>query len=173
VSAEFVPLADIVRPPARMSVVPPAPPPADREEQRQARDVSASPHEAGSHEAGSHEAGSHEVLDVLREARLFRARVADALDAAVPRLLRDLAAAVLARELRLAPCDVDALVRDAVATVPVVRVRVAPGASIALDGVAVVRDDALGTDDAIVELAGGEVDARLGVRLACVLEAFA
>ena len=167
-SAEFVPLADIVRPPARMSVVPPAPPPADREEQRQARDVSASPHEAGSHEAGS-----HEVLDVLREARLFRARVADALDAAVPRLLRDLAAAVLARELRLAPCDVDALVRDAVATVPVVRVRVAPGASIALDGVAVVRDDALGTDDAIVELAGGEVDARLGVRLACVLEAFA
>jgi flagellar biosynthesis/type III secretory pathway protein FliH len=41
------------------------------------------------------------------------------------------------------------------------------------DGVAVVEDSALAAGDAIVELAGGVLDARLGVRLATVLEAFA
>ena len=119
------------------------------------------------------------VADAVREARLFRARLADAFDDAVPRLLRELASDVLARELRLAPCDLAAIVARVAGGAPVVRVRVA--ACDAVRGVAlprgcdvaVVQDAALAPGDAVVELAGGALDARLGVRLAAVLEAFA
>lgn len=113
------------------------------------------------------------TVDALRDARLFRARLADALDAAVARLARDIAADVLVRELRLAPCDVAALVQHALNHAPVVRVRVAPGDVLRVRDVPVIADPALSEGDAIVELANGALDARLGVRLAVVLEAFA
>jgi flagellar assembly protein FliH len=116
---------------------------------------------------------SSDVAEALREARLFRARLADALDESSARLLRELACDVLARELRSAPCDLDALMRRVSERVPVVRVRVAASDLGALTGVPVVADPALRAGDAIVELAGGALDARLGVRLAAVLEAFA
>ena len=106
----------------------------------------------------------------LRDVLLFRAALADALDAAVARMLRELAAEVLARELRLAPCDVAAIVARVRAQMPVLRVRVAPAdARCALD-LPVVADATLEPGDAILELDGGALDARLGVRLACVLE---
>jgi len=54
-----------------------------------------------------------------------------------------------------------------------VRVRVAPCDVAAIRGVAVVADRELMPGDAVVELAGGALDARLGVRLAFVLEALA
>ena len=114
----------------------------------------------------------HRPSSRARYARLFRARLADAFDDARVRLLRELAADVLARELRIAPCDLDLLARRVLAGAPVVRVRVAPCDVAAIGGVPVVADAELSAGDAVVELAGGALDARLGVRLALVLEAF-
>jgi flagellar biosynthesis/type III secretory pathway protein FliH len=113
------------------------------------------------------------VRAALRDARLFRARLEDALDSAAARLARELAADVLMRELRLAPCDLAAVVQRVRDHAPVVRVRVAAADVDSVRGVPVVADPALDAGDAIVELAGGALDARLGVRLASVLEAFA
>lgn len=115
-------------------------------------------------------------LDVgaaAREARLFRARLADALDDALARLLREVAADVLARELRLAPCDVAEIARRALERAPVVRLRVAPADAGGGYGLPVAVDPALRAGDAVFELDGGALDARLGVRLASVLDAVA
>jgi hypothetical protein len=114
-----------------------------------------------------------DVMAALHDARLFRARLGDAFDDAAARLLRELAAEVLVRELRLASCDVEALVARVRERAPVVRVRVAPDEVAQVHGVPVVGDERLASGDAIVELAGGALDVRLGVRLASVLEAFA
>ncbi|MDB5073403.1 MAG: hypothetical protein JWM87_4514 [Candidatus Eremiobacteraeota bacterium] len=112
------------------------------------------------------------IAGALRDARLFRARLADAFDDAVARLVRELAADVLARELRLAPAEIATLVRRVLERAPVIRVRVAPADVGFVRGVPVLADPALAPGDAIVELGRGELDARLGVRLAAVLEAF-
>lgn len=109
----------------------------------------------------------------LREARLFRARLADALDEALARLLREVAADVVARELQLAPCDVARIVERAQRSAPVVAVRLAAADAARVTQLPVVIDDALHPGDAVLEVAGGTVDARLGVRLAHVLDAFA
>ena len=109
----------------------------------------------------------------LRDVRLFRARLADAFDEASARLLRELAADVLARELRLAPCDLAAIVQRVQRSAPVVVVRVAAHDAAPIADVPVVIDETLQPGDAILEVVGGAVDARLGVRLAQVLEAFA
>jgi flagellar biosynthesis/type III secretory pathway protein FliH len=101
---------------------------------------------------------------------LFRARLADAFDAALARLLRELATDVLARELRMAPCDLAALVARLCAQAPGVRVRVAPSDISAEFGLPCVADPALESGDAILEVDGGVIDARLGVRLALLLE---
>ena len=116
---------------------------------------------------------NQDVAGALRDARMFRARLADALDDAVARLVRELAAEVLVRELRLAPCEIAALVRRVLQRAPIVRVRVAPADVALVRGVPVLADPELAAGDAIVELGGGALDARLGVRLAAVLEAFA
>ena len=112
------------------------------------------------------------ISGALRDARLFRARLADAFDDAVARLVRELATDVLARELRLAPVEIATLVRRVLERAPVIRVRVAPADAGFVRGVPVLADPALAPGDAIVELGRGELDARLGVRLAAVLEAF-
>ena len=104
------------------------------------------------------------------QARLFRARLADAFDAALARLLRELATDVLARELRMAPCDLAALVARLCAHAPAVRVRVAPSDISDEFGLPCVADPALESGDAILEVDGGVIDARLGVRLALLLE---
>ena len=150
---EFVSLADTLRPPAPVRDVVPAGP-ADMPEPASPEDVA-------------------DATAAVRDARLFRARLADVLDEASSRLIRELAAAVIARELRLAPCDIDAVVRDVLQLAPVVRVRLAPCEAACVAGIPVVADPSLEPGDAIVELAGGMIDARLGVRLATVLEAFA
>ena len=156
-AAEFVALADLLRAPDARAVAVEAP---------EVPAVSCAP-------SSRDDASAGDVDTALRDARLFRARLADAFDDAAARLLRELAADVLARELRLAPCDLAELVRRAGEHAPVVRVRVAACDVRALAGTPVVADPALGRGDAIVELAGGALDARLGVRLATVLEAFA
>lgn len=118
-------------------------------------------------------AAMEECALALRDVRLFRARLADALEEAAARLLRELAADVLARELRLAPCDLAAIVQCVQRTAPVVVVRVAACDAAHVTDVPVVVDETLQPGDAILEVVGGAVDARLGVRLAQVLEAFA
>jgi hypothetical protein len=160
VSAEFVSLADVLRGPAP----PPAPATAVAASEEPATARAEVPPASG--------VAADELDAALRDARLFRARLADAFDEAAARLLRELAADVLARELRLAPCDVAHVVRRIAACAPAVRVRVAPGDAAGISGIDVVADADLCAGDAIVELAGGALDARLGVRLAAVIEAF-
>ena len=176
-AAEFVSLADYLRPPSAR---------CDGADASDARNDAASAVAAGAHDeapeprsargAESPDAAGEspdDLDDALREARLFRARLADAFDEAVARLVRELAANVVMRELRLAPCELGALVAQVRERAPVVRVRVAADDVARVRGVPVVADDQLAPGDAIVEVAGGALDARLGVRLAAVLEAFA
>ena len=145
---EFVPLATLLAAPADVAPAPepiPAPPAPERE--------------------------TCTTCATLRDALLFRATLADALDDAVARMLREIAAGVLARELCLAPCDLAAIVARVRAQTPVLRVRVARADAGCVLDVPTLVDDALQPGDAVVELDGGAIDARLGVRLACVLEA--
>ena len=160
-SADFVPLADVLRPKAAACAAAPA---------------------GGESEAdgGDTVLVTEPVNDVpadavaaIREARLFRARLADAFDAASARLIRELASDVLARELKLAPCDLDALLRRTLERAPVVRVRVAPADVPRVRAIGCLADSELTPGDAVVELDGGALDARFGVRLAAVLEGFA
>lgn len=152
-AAEFVALADLLRAP-----VLPAPPEPHVVEERVCEEEEPSV------------GGSPELLAAARDARLFRARLADAFEDASARLLRELAVAVLARELKLAPCDLAALARDVLLRAPYVRLRVAPEDAGGDYGIATIADPALVRGDAIFELAGGALDARLGVRLAAVFE---
>jgi flagellar biosynthesis/type III secretory pathway protein FliH len=114
-----------------------------------------------------------DVRDAVRDARLFRARLADAFDDAVARLVRELASEVLMRELRLAPCDMEALVRRVRERTPVVEVRVAPSDVAHVTGVRAIADPSLQPGDAVFALRSGALDVRLGVRLNAVLEQFA
>jgi flagellar biosynthesis/type III secretory pathway protein FliH len=156
----FLSLADILRPQAALAP-PQLPPPA----------VVVMP-KAEEIVRGESDEGVHD--EIMRDVRLFRARLADALDALRDRLLVALASEVIVRELRVAPVDIDALVRrlvdERVREGPI-RVRLAPEDVARVRGVAwtVVADPALLAGDAVLECDGGDVDARLGVRLADVL----
>jgi flagellar biosynthesis/type III secretory pathway protein FliH len=117
----------------------------------------------------------HESIGAIREARRFRARLADALDARLARLLAAIASEILMREVRTSPADLAALVArivDEQAAPPLqVRVSAADRDALAACAIDVVEDRSLEPGDAIVTFAAGEIDARLGVRLAAVLEA--
>lgn len=182
-SAEFVSLADLLRAAARPHAAPVIPAQADSDAAAEASDTAHAAQDgaASLEDVGAGLASLDDVAPLrdddvvsgaLRDARLFRARLADAFDDAVARLVRDLAADVLARELRLAPVEIATLVRRVLERAPVIRVRVAPADAGFVRGVPVLADPALAPGDAIVELGRGELDARLGVRLAAVLEAF-
>lgn len=119
---------------------------------------------------------AEEFDDAYRAVRCFRAALADALDVAVAALLEDIAACVVARELRLAPADVAAIVaraRERFAGEEPVAIRVHPddAAAIAEVDVAIVADPALRRGDVNVVVKAGTIDASLGARLACVLRA--
>ncbi len=156
----FVPLADLLRPAAPLQNT--LPPPAEEPVVIAAAattDLPADP----------------EIRRAIREARLFRARLGDALDARLARLLAGIASDVVMRELRTAPADLAALVARIAAehAAPPLRVRVARADrdACAAGDVEIVEDATLDRGDAIVEFGAGDVDARLGVRLASVLEA--
>ena len=189
-AAEFVALADLLRPPAPVA--------ANASAQSSAAVVASAASAGEFRPAGDSFGEMSSSLDAaavararpapgdlddvvsaaLRDARLFRARLADALDDAGSRLLRELASNVLARELRIEPCDLAAIVQRVIERAPVVRVRVAAcdvervAAVLVARGCDVAGDSALAAGDAMLELAGGALDARLGVRLAMVLEGF-
>jgi len=118
------------------------------------------------------------VAELAREVRVFRARLADAFDAARDGLLREFAYAVLGRELVLAPPDIAAIAARVLAEHPgaqplCLRVAACDLAALAHCGAAlppVAGDAGLAPGDAILEFAGGPVDARLGIRLAALLE---
>jgi hypothetical protein len=187
VAAEFVALAELLRAPVARAEVAGAVEAVEGAQSRVAvapltratTENAVRPDDANASEA--FDDGRAAVVTALRDARLFRARLADAFDDAAGRLLRELASDVLARELRLAPCDLGAIVRWIGERAPVVRVRVAACDAAALAAVplprgfdaAVVADPMLAGGDAVVELGGGALDARLGIRLGVVLEAFA
>lgn len=111
---------------------------------------------------------------IVRDLRLFHARIAESVEAAVDTLLADIAADVLARELQIAPAAIEAIVARALqryAQEQPLRVRLSPcEAERIACGVPIVADERLREGDAVIELRDGSVDASLGVRLACVLE---
>jgi flagellar biosynthesis/type III secretory pathway protein FliH len=112
-------------------------------------------------------------LELARDVRLFRARVMEAVDAAVEPLLAGIAADVLARELVLAPADVEAIVDRALARCSSegpLRVRVHPNdAASVRSGIPVAGDEHLQRGDAIVDLRCGSIDASIAIRLAALL----
>ncbi len=154
--SEFVALETLLR---RRAAPPPEPEPA------------AAPEPAASVVPASACGDFEETLACVRR---FRAALGEALDGAVETLLREIAAAVLARELQLAPVDLGAIVksvrREFAAEEPV-RVRAHPGdvASLAQLDVAVVADPALRRGDVEIDVRDGTVDATLGARLEAVL----
>ncbi len=111
------------------------------------------------------------VAGALREARLFRAALADALELQVERLAAALALEVLGRELQLGPCDLQAIAKRLVAErrcEEPLRLRVAPGDAHISCGLPVVGDAGLASGDAILECRNGEIDASLRIRLAAI-----
>lgn len=114
--------------------------------------------------------------EALRSVRLFRAAVAEGVDAALGDLLNDIAADVLARELQLAPADIARVVERALvryfADDPL-QVMVHPDDAPAVKcDVPVVKEPLLRRGDARLVLRCGSVDASLGVRLASVMQTF-
>jgi Flagellar assembly protein FliH len=114
-------------------------------------------------------------LELLRDVRLFHARIIEAVEAAVETLVADIAADVLGRELLLEAADIESIVDAALqrfSSEEPLRIRVnADDVSRVRCSVPVVADDRLRRGDAVLELRGGSVDASLGVRLASVIQA--
>jgi len=111
--------------------------------------------------------------EALRDVRLFRANVADALENAVEVLTVGIAADVVARELQIAPAEIDAIVRRTLeeywGSEPL-RVRLHPeDAKDALCDLPIVEDASLLRGDAVIELREGVLEATLGARLDSVL----
>jgi flagellar biosynthesis/type III secretory pathway protein FliH len=110
----------------------------------------------------------------MREARLFRAALADAFDALAAELIRALAADVLGRELKLAPVDVALLARRLVAERRAdepLALRVCPADAHIACELPLIPDPELQPGDAVLVCRNGEIDARLTIRLAQVLAA--
>lgn len=120
-------------------------------------------------------AGDALTAQLGSEIRRFRAALADALQAQLADLLRDIACDVLARELELAPADVAtiaAVALDRFASEAPLRLRANPADVPALAGAAVPPspDPSLRRGDLVVELQHGTIDARLGMRLSAILD---
>jgi flagellar biosynthesis/type III secretory pathway protein FliH len=119
-----------------------------------------------------------ELETALRAARRFRAALSDALDAALPSLLRAIADDVLARELRLEPAAVARVVvsaLDRAADEHVVAIRVHPSdhGAVASLGIRTIADAALTPGDCRIELHSGTIESTLRLRLENVLAAHA
>ncbi len=117
-------------------------------------------------------ADASEVDMLLCEVRRFRAALADACQRECANVLREAVVAVLGRDLTLEPTDVAAIVRRICSETAseVLRVRVAPCDAPDISDVVCVLDESLRGGDAVIELRSGTIDARLGVRLAALLE---
>jgi flagellar biosynthesis/type III secretory pathway protein FliH len=148
VSDQFVPLAVLLRPQPAEQDEPASEPP-------RAPELSRSPTETD---------------EAIRAARLFRAGIADALEAEVGELLRRIARDVLGRELLLASADVKAVVdaaleRHAGETALAIRVHPADLEALAASPLERISDDRLRRGDVIIEMRSGTIDASLDARL--------
>ncbi len=118
-----------------------------------------------------------DVEKLLGEARRFRAALSAAVDESRVFLLREIATEVVARELELRDVDVRAVVARACERYEIeapIAVRVHPAdAAVVRLAYPAIEDSELRRGDAIVEIATGTIDARLGVRLDRVLRALA
>ncbi len=117
-----------------------------------------------------------DLCELLSEIRCFRARLTDAFDTSYERLLRDLASAVLARELALAPADLAAIARralDRAMEEEPVQLRAHPTDIETLRPlrIGIQADSSLRPGDCVIDLIDGEIDASLGVRVEAVLRA--
>ncbi|HEY8315107.1 MAG TPA: FliH/SctL family protein [Candidatus Baltobacteraceae bacterium] len=115
-----------------------------------------------------------EFQELSRDVTFFHVHLREALERAVDVLLRDIAADVLARELRLAPADIGGIVERALLRYrneEPLRIRVHPDDASAAThaSIPIELDRKLRCGDAVIELRDGSVDASLGVRLADVL----
>jgi len=115
------------------------------------------------------------VLDVEMTERLARlyAAASESCERACRRVVQALAEDVLGRELRLAPAELDGLIRDAIdalrASEPITLI-LAAGANVAPCGVPVRIDPSLAPGDVRFEVRDGVVDLRLTVRFEYALE---
>ncbi|MBV8490595.1 MAG: hypothetical protein JO199_08700 [Candidatus Eremiobacteraeota bacterium] len=112
--------------------------------------------------------------ETLAAVRRFKAALDEALEIAVGNVVREVAVAVVARELSLAPAGLAAIVEDArkrFGVDRILRVRVNPLEAHLLTGlnVDVAADRALRTGDVEIDLDDGTIDATLGARLERVL----
>ncbi|MDQ6931057.1 MAG: FliH/SctL family protein [Candidatus Eremiobacteraeota bacterium] len=112
----------------------------------------------------------HERGVDLREVRLFRAHLAEALERAVHGLRCEIAREILGRELALAPVDVRALLDASLERyrhLAPLRARVhADDVALAGDcGIAVFADDTLSRGDICIDLKNGSLDLRLSARV--------
>ncbi|MBV8491257.1 MAG: hypothetical protein JO199_12075 [Candidatus Eremiobacteraeota bacterium] len=104
----------------------------------------------------------------------MRASMSEALERALTALLTDIAGSVLARELRLAPADVQSIVSRLLEQFSMEEpacVRVCPADAPRLEGLAFpVRVDAtLRHGDIVLEVRNGSIESFLGMRLASAL----
>ena len=115
------------------------------------------------------------VEETLADVRRFQAALADALEVRLEGLLGDIAAGVLARELRIAPPDLRAIVERelALAGEPPVRIRAHPDECESLQAFdsIVVADPAMRRGDVTIEVRSGTIAATLGCRLERALAA--
>ena len=102
-------------------------------------------------------------------ARLFYARLEDALQAALPNLLRDCVHTILGRELCCEPVEFQAIVTRLIESLrdeEPLRLRVHPSRIETLTCDLPLHGDAdLGCNDCVIELRSGSFDARLTTRI--------
>ncbi len=119
-----------------------------------------------------------DIDEAVGAARTFRAGLADALDAAVVRLLREISTMVLGRELRIAQADVTAVAAAALARfeeerVLVIRAHCEDLEALAALGIECVADSRLGRGELFFEVRSGTIDLRFAARLEAAVAACA
>jgi flagellar biosynthesis/type III secretory pathway protein FliH len=111
------------------------------------------------------------LSESINEVMRLRARAAEAFERKAEEMLADLAMAVLGRELRSERADLAAIVAQMRARLgeesPVI-IRIAPEEAHLVEG-PVKPDESLAYGDLVFEVEDGELDLRLGTRIAAVL----
>jgi hypothetical protein len=109
----------------------------------------------------------------LNEVMRLRARAAEAFERKAEEMLADLACTVLGRELRTDPADLANIIsqmRNRMLGESAVQIRVSPEDAAFIQG-PVIADPELGFGDLVFETDDGQIDMRLGTRLAALLRA--
>lgn len=109
-----------------------------------------------------------DVEALVRDIRLFRAYIAEAVDGCVERLIDEIARRVLGRELELAPCDIEAIVDSCLSMLTNaggLRVFVHPDDAPLIRVTPVESDTSLERGDCLVRLESGSIRSTLQLRL--------